>query len=205
MKVELIKELEINFTSRLGSGFNKEYLSQYNYDDPNAMFTQEQINRIEQEQIKMENNNGLRMYAFVMGNLSGRQQGIQMGHACLEYVEQHGKSPQYRDFIKNHKTFIMLDGGGSNEMISRELELEGFGVPFASFEEPDLNNSVSAIAFLMPEDIYNFDEQKYIMDTPHRINLLLTMPTKEERVEVASREQKYEIYKWLKSFRLASN
>lgn len=133
--------------------------------------------------------NGLRMYFFVMYNLSGIQKGIQAGHAAIEYQLKHGKRKQYKDFANHHKTFIVLDGGGSNDMIEREKELESFGVPFASFQEPDLNNSISAIAFIVPEMVFSISK---------------------DDIEFAETNPKYmtmhmEYAKYLKSFRLASN
>ena len=136
-------------------------------------------------------NNGLRMYFFVMGNLSGRQQGIQAGHAALEYQREFGKKKQYKDFVDNHKTFILLDGGGSNDMLERMIELEDFGIDFSKFYEPDLNESLSAIAFILPESIYdckdkNIDpEFRWSMDKERFHNL--------------------EVYEYIRKFRLASN
>jgi hypothetical protein len=104
----------------------------------------------------MTDGNGLRMYFFVMGNLSGRQQGIQAGHAAIEYGINRSND-EYLDFAKNHKTFILLDGGGSLDMLARKQELIEFGIRHAVFYEPDLNNSLSAIAFIVPESIYSRD------------------------------------------------
>ena len=97
------------------------------------------------------------MYFFVMGNLSGRQQGIQAGHAALEYVDKYPDSIT-RDFIKNHKTFIVLDGGPSGAMLDHMNELEDLKIDYAEFREPDLNNSVSAIAFLVSEADYDDED-----------------------------------------------
>lgn len=133
-------------------------------------------------------NNGLRMYFFVMGNLSGRQQGIQAGHAAIEYQLKYGDTEQYKDFANNHKTFILLDGGGSNDMIEREKELEAYGIKFASFQEPDLNNSISAIAFIVPEDIYG----RVTTTTPNIFDLI--------NPDINTQFSMY-----LKGFRLASN
>ncbi len=96
----------------------------------------------------------MRMYFFVMGNLSGRQQGIQAGHAALEYVLTHVENPDIWHFIRDHKTFIVLDGGGSSTMIDRINELNALGIRYALFREPDLNGSISAIAFLVNESDY---------------------------------------------------
>lgn len=95
------------------------------------------------------------MYFFVMYNLSGIQKGIQAGHAALEYVLKWGnQSPDVCEFIRDHKTFILLDGGTSSTMLQREQELAELSIPFASFQEPDLNYSTSAIAFIVHEEDY---------------------------------------------------
>jgi hypothetical protein len=138
-----------------------------------------------------------------MYNLSGIQKGIQAGHAGQFYARlaelnsygEEGKA-KYNDFIDNHKTFIVLDGGTSSTMIEREKELEEFGIPFASFVEPDLNNSISAIAFIIDESIYDFDESKLPQ------NGLMYFP---EQFLSEEDQRKYKIYKYLKSFRLAAN
>ena len=129
------------------------------------------------------------MYFFVMYSLSGIQKGIQSGHAAIEYQLKHGKTKQYKEFANHHKTFILLDGGGSNDMIQREEELEYFGIKFASFQEPDLNNSISAIAFIVPNTIYGITKE-YI-EEQQRDN------------DPISKDIEFAIY--LKSFRLASN
>lgn len=95
--------------------------------------------------------NELRMYFFVMYNLSGIQKGIQAGHAALEYSTIFKDDPDYIDFIQNWKTFILLDGGGSKDMLDRHDELIDLRIPFVVFEEPDLNNSMSAIAFILKD------------------------------------------------------
>lgn len=123
------------------------------------------------------------MYFFVMGNISGRQQGIQAGHAALEYSIYHGNSDEYKDFVNNHKTFILLDGGGSEAMIKRIEEIHNFKIPCALFTEPDLGNSVSAIAFILPDTVYNYD----------------TSPPDYESSE------EFNINAWIKGFKLASN
>jgi hypothetical protein len=102
----------------------------------------------------MTDGKGLRMYFFVMYNLSGIQKGIQAGHAALEFYREHGNIPEYQEFIDKHKTFILLDGGGSTDMMQRMRELDEFGVDYSTFVEPDLNYSLSAIAFIVPEEIY---------------------------------------------------
>lgn len=133
----------------------------------------------------------MRMYFFVMYNLSGIQKGIQAGHAAVEYsryaMDRVGGYEQYVEFADNHKTFILLDGGSSNDMQYRLLELDDLEIPNAVFHEPDLNNSLSAIAFILPEDVYGID---------------LNNPGVEGDEDYARR---YAIKSYISKFRLASN
>lgn len=126
-----------------------------------------------------------RMYFFVMRQLNGLNKGIQAGHAAVEYSLKYGRKNVYQHFAKHHKTFILLDGGGSQDMLARMAELEHFGVEYAPFYEPDLNNSLSAIAFIVPASIYG-------MKIETMSDLLFV-----------TRDEEYACY--LKSFRLASN
>jgi len=133
----------------------------------------------------------MRMYFFVMYNLSGIQKGIQAGHAAVEYsryaMDRVGGYEQYAEFADNHKTFILLDGGSSNDMQYRLLELDDLRIPNAVFHEPDLNNSLSAIAFILPENVYGID---------------LKDPGVEGDEDYARR---YSIKSYISQFRLASN
>ena len=95
-----------------------------------------------------------RMYFLVMYNLSQIQKGIQAGHAALEYSQKYKNDPEYLDFVKNHKTFIVLDGGSSGDMKKHLKTLNRWLIPCAEFREPDLNNSISAIACVLDEDTY---------------------------------------------------
>lgn len=133
----------------------------------------------------MEEQKGLRMYFFVMYNLSGIQKGIQCGHAALEYANTFRDDPQYQDFIENHKTFILLDGGGSGDMLDRYDELNELGITFAFFREPDLNHAMSAIAFILPESIYGYN----VFDVE----------------EIAYDYDLHTKYEYFRKFRLASN
>ena len=131
------------------------------------------------------------MYGFVMYNLSGIQKGIQFCHAAVEYsrlAAKHKAYANYFDFADNHKTFILLDGGSSNDMqYNRRAELDGLNIPYAQFNEPDLNNSVSAITFILPQDVYSID---------------LNNPGVEGDTDYARR---YAIKSYISKFRLASN
>lgn len=107
----------------------------------------------------------LRMYFFTIYQLTGIQKGIQCGHAALEYAYVFGEDEQYIDFIENWKTWVVLNGGttsdveevggyrGSLNQIAMELEVNG--VDHATFREPDLNDSLTALCFIADERVFN--------------------------------------------------
>ena len=124
----------------------------------------------------------LRMYGIVPYNISPIQQGIQFGHAVVEYgqkIKRIGENKkilhkQYDDWADNWKTFIILNGGTSNHTINRyqykdeyflgsmEKHLDSLqmnDVEVATFYEPDLNDMLSAIVFIVDEKVFN--KEKY--------------------------------------------
>lgn len=117
----------------------------------------------------------LRMYGLTPYQLSGIQIGIQFGHAVVEYGQMiKGKTKQeiiYNDWANNWKTFIILNGGTTNHKTSLEdglpfgslnnhlLTLIDNGVNFASFNEPDLGDQLTAVVFIVDERVFN--KKKY--------------------------------------------
>ena len=102
-------------------------------------------------------------------NISEIQKSIQFGHAVVEYGLYHFEEDEYQDWAKNWKTFIILNGGTSNQgEISLENEIVNTGtmeqhlkklqennIGVAIFHEPDLNNMLSAIVFIVDERVFN--------------------------------------------------
>jgi len=118
----------------------------------------------------MENKLELRMFGFVPYNISAIQQAIQFGHAVVEYGLENFHTNDYLNWAKYWKTFIILNGGTSNHSINRyhETEEEYVGsmetiletlkennVKLATFFEPDLNDMLSAIVFIIDERVFN--------------------------------------------------
>ena len=109
-----------------------------------------------------------RMYFFVPYNISPIQQAIQAGHAALEYaVKYYNTANQdFIDFMKNDKTWIILNGGttnskgkpganyrsdlepyrGSLDNIAQQLTMND--IKYSLFFEPDLNDALTAVCFL---------------------------------------------------------
>lgn len=116
------------------------------------------------------------MYGIVPYNISEIQKGIQFGHAVVEYAQKHFKDAEYQHWAKNHKTFIILNGGTTNNgedphkhvardepyvgsMQKMDLELRKNKIKTALFFEPDLNDTLTAVVFLVDERV--FDKKKY--------------------------------------------
>jgi len=107
-----------------------------------------------------------RMYHLVMYNISPIQQAIQSYHAGMEYALAYWKDEEFKQWINNDKTVIILNGGTSNQnrdnfgtMELHLIELLQNEMNVAVFREPDLNDSLSSIAFLVPEKVW--DKEMY--------------------------------------------
>lgn len=110
-----------------------------------------------------------RMYGLVAYQLSGTiHAGIQFGHAVVEYGQLVIGIPKfdkiYSKFANKDKTFIILNGGTTNENPERfgtlqqhSKTLRDNGVLIAEFREPDLNDTLTAIVFLVDERVFKRD------------------------------------------------
>ena len=118
-----------------------------------------------------EHKDRFRMYGLVPYNISPIQQGIQFGHALQEYNnilgETYGGRPSaaydeigedFNTWRLEDKTFIILNGGTSMTMEQHIGTLKDAGIHVGVFKEPDLNDMVSGIVFLVPENVYKRDE-----------------------------------------------
>ena len=121
----------------------------------------------------------LKMYFFVPYNISPIQQGIQAKHAFDEFLLKYGRyNPTQRiwDYMENHKTVIILDGGTTNSR--RELgigtslgSLNQIGdslleneIEYSYFEEPNLNDALTAVCFLADERVWNYVDYPNFLD-----------------------------------------
>ena len=136
----------------------------------------------------MENKDKLRMYGFVPYSLSPIQQAIQFGHAVVEYQLEHDALTVglsiYRDWAENYKTFIILNGGTTNNDVTSILhldvhplekiglsgiqyciaKLDELNIDYATFQEPDLNDATTAVVFILSEEVYNYTKFPKIED-----------------------------------------
>jgi hypothetical protein len=112
----------------------------------------------------------LRMYFFVPYNVSEIQKGIQAGHAAVEYSLLFGNTPLFKEFASKHKTFIILNGGTTNNNIINpgslqdiQQTLQHFNtnnsdkINYSVFYEPDLNGALSAICFICDQRVWDYE------------------------------------------------
>lgn len=114
-----------------------------------------------------------RMYGLVPYNISDIQKGIQFGHAVVEYMQKFPIDLNiYSDTLqwaRNDKTFIILNGGTTNDQkindgiphgtLNQHVdELMLRGIKHAIFREPDLQNAVTAVVFLVPEQVWDYEK-----------------------------------------------
>jgi len=119
-----------------------------------------------------------RMYGLVPYNLSPIQQAIQFGHAVVEYQQNvKGLAPYesiYNKWAKTDKTFIILNGGTTNnnpeKMGSLNQHLASFyfnGIITSEFYEPDLGDQLTAFVFLVDERVFNRTLYPDFVGTPY--------------------------------------
>jgi len=158
-----------------------------------------------------------RMYGLVPGNISDIQKSIQFGHAEVEYAQKYFNDAEYQHWAEKHKTFIILNGGTSNHTLNRYEKdvlyvgtmeqhlktLQDAGVKVAAFYEPDLNDMLSAIVFLVPEKVFNkkdYPEPEYLSEDK---NDTLYQHYLDSELKELIGEENFFLRKFLSQFRLA--
>lgn len=135
----------------------------------------------------MEDKLKYRMYGLVPYNLSPIQQGIQFGHAVVEYMMGNFDSERVDSenpcnvWAENDKTFIILNGGTTNDdfeewqvektkgnltpvrtyigsLNNHEQWLKDNAVFHDSFYEPDLGDQLTAVVFLVDERVWDYEK-----------------------------------------------
>jgi hypothetical protein len=124
-------------------------------------------------------NRTYRMYGLVPYNISPIQQGIQFGHSVVEYQLKYGNGYDYHKWSNYDKTFIILNGGTTNNnpeslgSLNQHLQtLEDNGIKVSTFTEPDLGDQLTAITFLVDDRVFDkktwtdYDGDLYLNGTP---------------------------------------
>lgn len=106
----------------------------------------------------------MRFYAFNNMYWAGIHNGIQADHAKDEIwasVTKNTASAQFAtmvDFVRNHKTTIILHAGDHKALSDAFATLfldENNPYPCALFREPGMNYAVSSIGIVIPERLYD--------------------------------------------------
>lgn len=158
----------------------------------------------------MENRLEYRMYGLVPYNLSPIQQGIQFGHAVVEYMLNFPPDLRiYADtkqWAEEDKTFIILNGGTTNSTpmnygtLNKHYEtLRALDVKTAIFKEPDLGDQLTAVVFLLDERVW--DEEKY--PSPENDTSWIGRKNYDNRIEKMGGENNFYLRQFIKQFRLA--
>ena len=116
--------------------------------------------------MKQEN---LRAYFFQNMYLQGIQAGIQTQHTTTEmfvkYIIRGGscytkKEAIFDDWVCDHKTTIVLNGGMSGDLLELEklLSSEDNPYPWSSFRESEyaLNGALTNVGIILPEKVYSY-------------------------------------------------
>lgn len=165
----------------------------------------------------------LRMYGLVPYNISEIQKGIQFGHAVVElcqklrsHEEWRFELAKYDEWANYWKTFIILNGGTSNHTVNKyscdDFEgtmeqhlryLQELDVVTGEFYEPDLNDMLSAIVFVVDERVFNKKDYPDFTDFI-RSNYIQLLDSNESIEEIADKikyseyPQDQKVYKqWL--------
>jgi len=157
------------------------------------------------------------MYGLVPYNLSPIQQGIQYGHAVVEYAQSNFSKDDYQKWAKNDKTFIILNGGTTNDrrydgdyigtLNRHKVELSKNGIIYADFHEPDLGDQLTAVVFLVDDRVFDFEKwppyggKFYIDGTPEETDFWEWKMKFDESEKVA--DNIVWMRSWLKNFKLA--
>ena len=111
-----------------------------------------------------------RMYSLVLYSLSPMQKGIQAGHAVEQYAAKYRDDEEYVDYVHNHMTWVVLDGGTTNDsyvkgqrgsLNATEDLLKKHGIKYAYFREPDLGDQLTALCFICDEDVFDAPKADY--------------------------------------------
>lgn len=149
-----------------------------------------------------------RMYGLVPYNLSPIQQGIQFGHAVVEYGLEFFETEEYQEWARRDKTFIILNGGTTNDNNMRlgtlqqnYFELTDRGIKVGEFHEPDLGDQMTAVVFIVDDRV--FDKVNWPdFDGPDTAEAYYDWKTKFAKTEKEA-DQIIFLREFLKNFKLA--
>jgi hypothetical protein len=117
-----------------------------------------------------------RLYSFVNYYLSSIQQGIQTGHAAVKLVREYTSKNQdnqdsqmVSEWADNHQTFVVLNGGNSENLLDVIRTVDDSDLPWAYFREDEvsLGGIITAVGVIVPEIYFNVKIEKDALGNPY--------------------------------------
>lgn len=154
----------------------------------------------------METQRKYRMYGLTPYNLSPIQQGIQFGHAVVEYGLKYFNNPDYQSWAWYDKTFIILNGGTTNiekpgSLNAHEYQIEAHGIRHANFFEEDLGDQLTAVVFLVDDRVWDretWPDYQMPQDEQELFNSMKQKSTSDEMPDILESFESYRI--WFNKF-----
>jgi hypothetical protein len=148
-------------------------------------------------------------YICTHSYLKTMQHGIQSLHVIGEMVANfEPDTKEYnalREWASEHKVVRILDGGGSptfenNVNIASKIA-QSYGLPFASFIEPDCFGKITAFGFIVtPEVCFDIDRRREALRYLHDVQSNLLVPHMSQIIDPSDN---FPIIQFLKTLRSA--
>lgn len=146
----------------------------------------------------------MRFYGFGNYYLSSLQQGLQSAHVISELFNTYESTSISYNYIKewskNHKTIILLNGGNSSSLqdlysFFEQLRKEGMKLPFTKFHEDSnsLNNALTSVGIIIPEIYYSLSSKIREMNDNQINSTLSSMNLKQWEINLVVELNKYKL------------
>ena len=105
----------------------------------------------------------IRGYIFINSRMSYSDRAVQSTHAGVELYHRNKDDGLCAEWAENHKTLILLDGGGHSDMVNSYTEFSRLcnklQLPHAKFYEDyeTMNCMFTAFGGIVPSTIYDMD------------------------------------------------
>ena len=90
-----------------------------------------------------------KLTSITRSDLTPGQQSVQSCHAAIDFCFSYSK--ESLDWHKNSNYLISLSVADESKLFDLSAKLRLLGIEFVEFYEPDMNNELTAIAFLSNE------------------------------------------------------
>lgn len=84
-----------------------------------------------------------KLYVVVRRDLPPGPQAVQSCHAAIQYCMEHDAKEWFR--VSNH--LAVLSAANEDGLKKLILKARTYGIKFSTFQEPDLDDSITAVAF----------------------------------------------------------